>query len=120
MMGQVLRLLRGIEVTDETIDIRVIEAAVFGDGHFLNQPQTLELMQTEYLYPEVGDRRSASDWNESGNQTVYELAHERVKEILSGHYPEYIDPKADLAIRDQFPIQLAPGDMKPGNNRWNH
>lgn len=118
MMGQVLRLLRGIEVSDETIGVEVIENAVFGDGHFLNQPQTLALMQTEYLYPEIGDRRSASDWDDGGRHTIYEVAHERVNEILSGHYPDYIDPKVDAAIRDQFPIHLDPRDMRPGNGRW--
>jgi trimethylamine--corrinoid protein Co-methyltransferase len=118
MMGMVLRVLRGIEVTDETLAYEGIENAVFGDGHFLNQTQTLELMQTEYLYPEVGDRRTAGDWEEAGSPTVYALAHEKVKEILSSHYPNYIDPKADAAIRDEFPIKLAPEDMKPGNGRW--
>jgi trimethylamine--corrinoid protein Co-methyltransferase len=118
MMGMVLRVLRGIEVTDETLAYEQIESAVFGEGHFLNQPQTLELMQTEYLYPEVGDRRTAGDWQDAGSPTVYELAHEKVKEILSSHYPNTIDPKADAAIRDQFPIKLAPEDMRPGNGRW--
>jgi trimethylamine--corrinoid protein Co-methyltransferase len=114
----VLRVLRGIEVTDETLAVEGIETACFGEGHFLNQPQTLQLMQTEYLYPEVGDRRTAGAWEEGGRQTVYELAHEKVVEILSSHYPEYIDPKVDAAIRERFPIQLAHEDMKPGNGRW--
>jgi trimethylamine--corrinoid protein Co-methyltransferase len=118
MMGTVLRVLRGIEVTDETLAYAGIEQAVFGSGHYLNQPQTLALMQSEYLYPEVGDRRTAGDWEEAGSPTIYQLAHEKVKEILSSHYPEYIDPRADSAIRDEFPIRLAPEDMKPGNGRW--
>jgi trimethylamine--corrinoid protein Co-methyltransferase len=118
MMGSVLRLARGIEVTDATIDIEVIRSAVFGEGHFLNQPQTLELMQTEYLYPEVSDRRTASDWQATGKQTVYDLANVKVKEILSSHYPEYIEPKIDAKIRERFPIQLNPADMKVGNDRW--
>jgi trimethylamine--corrinoid protein Co-methyltransferase len=118
MMGMVLRVLRGIEVTDETLSVHEIESTVFGAGHFLNQPQTLALMQTEYLYPEVGDRRTVGEWQEGGRETIYQLAHEKVKEILSSHYPEYIPPKADAAIRASFPIQLEPKDMKPGNGRW--
>jgi trimethylamine--corrinoid protein Co-methyltransferase len=118
MMGMVLRVLRGIEVTDETLAYDAIESTVFGEGHFLNQPQTLQLMQTEYLYPEVGDRRTVGDWEEAGSPTIYQLAHEKVREILSSHYPEYIDPKTDAAIREAFPIKLMPEDMKPGNGRW--
>ena len=36
-------------------------------------------MQTEYLYPEVGDRRTANEWEASGSESIYELAHEKVK-----------------------------------------
>jgi trimethylamine--corrinoid protein Co-methyltransferase len=118
MLGNVQRLLRGIEVTDETLSYEVIKDAVFGTGHFLNQPQTLELMQTEFLYPEVADRRTAGDWEASGKEDVYELAHRKVKQILSSHYPEYIDPAADARIRDKFPIRLRNKDMRPGNGRW--
>jgi trimethylamine--corrinoid protein Co-methyltransferase len=118
MLGNVQRLLRGIEVTDETLSYEVIKDAVFGTGHFLNQPQTLELMQTEFLYPEVADRRTAGEWEASGKEDVYELAHRKVKQILSSHYPEYIDPAADARIRDKFPIRLRNKDMRPGNGRW--
>ncbi len=118
MLGNVQRLLRGIEVTDETLSYDVIENAVFGTGHFLNQPQTLALMQTEYLYPDVADRRSPGEWEAGGKEDVYELAHGKVKSILSSHYPEYIDPVADARIREKFPIRLAREDMCPGNGRW--
>jgi trimethylamine--corrinoid protein Co-methyltransferase len=118
MMGMALRLVRGIEVTDETLAIGDIERAVFGEGHFLGEAQTLALMKSEYLYPEVGDRRTPNEWQASGSPSIYELAHEKVETILSVHYPEYIEPKADAAIRERFPIKLAPTDMKPGNERW--
>ena len=118
MIGNVQRLLRGVEVTDETLSYDVIEDAVFGTGHFLNQAQTLELMETEYLYPEVADRRTPGEWEASGKEDIYELAHGKVKNILASHYPDYIDPSADARIRDNFPIRLAREDMRPGNGRW--
>jgi trimethylamine--corrinoid protein Co-methyltransferase len=118
MLGNIQRLLRGIEVTDETLSFDVIKDTVFGSGHFLNQPQTLELMQKEYLYPEIADRRSPGEWEESGKEDIYELAHRKVKHVLSNHYPEYINPVADARIRKQFPIKLDRNDMHPGNGRW--
>lgn len=118
MLGNVQRLLRGIEVTDETLSYDVIKDTVSGSGHFLNQPQTLELMQTEFLYPDMADRRTPGEWEASGKEDVYELANRRVKQVLSSHYPEYIDPAADQRIRDKFPIQLSHSDMRPGNGRW--
>ena len=118
MLGNVQRLLRGIEVTDETLSYEVIENTVFGAGHFLNQPQTLELMQKEYLYPEVADRRTPGEWEVTGKEDIYRLAHEKVKKTLSSHYPDYIDPAADRRIRDKFPIRLEREDMQAGNGRW--
>jgi trimethylamine--corrinoid protein Co-methyltransferase len=118
MLGNVQRLLRGIEVTDETLSYEVISDTVFGAGHFLNQTQTLELMQSEYLYPDVADRRTPGEWEAGGRQDVYELAHGKVKKVLATHYPEYIDADADARIRDRFPIRLAREDMRPGNGRW--
>ncbi|MGK2927183.1 MAG: trimethylamine methyltransferase family protein [Lysobacterales bacterium] len=118
MFGNVQRLLRGIEVTDETLSYEVIEETVYGSGHYLGHAQTLELMQTEYLYPEVADRRTAGEWAVTGKQDVSELAHRKVKEVLSSHYPDYISPAADRRIRERFPIRLAPEDMRPGNGRW--
>ena len=118
MLGNVQRLLRGIEVSDETLSYDVIEDAVFGSGHFLNQPQTLALMQTEYLYPDVADRKTPGEWEATGREDIYKLANRKVKSVLSSHYPEYIDPVADRKIRDKFPIRLAPEDMRSGNGRW--
>lgn len=118
MLGNVQRLLRGIEVTDETLSYEVIKDTVFGTGHFLNQTQTLELMQTEFLYPEVADRRTPGEWEAGGKEDVYKLAHQKVKQVLSSHYPEYINPAADVRIRDKFPIRLSNKDMQPGNGRW--
>jgi trimethylamine--corrinoid protein Co-methyltransferase len=90
---------------------------VYGAGHYLGNAQTLELMQTEYLYPEVADRRTPGEWEVTGKQDVYELAHNKVKKILASHYPEYINPLADKNIRDRFPIRLARENMCAGNGR---
>jgi len=118
MIGNIQRVLRGIEVTDETLSYDIINETVFGAGHYLGSQQTLELMQSEYLYPEVADRLTPGAWEEMGCKTLYEQAHEQVGEMLASHYPTYIDPAADKRIRDRFPIQLKAEDMRPGNGRW--
>jgi trimethylamine--corrinoid protein Co-methyltransferase len=56
MIGNIQRIVRGIEVTDETLSVDVINEAVHGVGHFLGNEQTLNMMQSEYLYPNVADR----------------------------------------------------------------
>ena len=118
LIGNVQRVLRGVEVTDETLSYDVIKETVYGQGHFLGSKQTLDLMNSEYLYPEVADRRTPGEWGEMGRKTLYEQAHERVGEMLADYYPMYIQPDADKRIRERFPIKLNPEDMRPGNGRW--
>ncbi len=118
MLGCIQRALRGIEVTDETLSYEVIKEVVDGPGHYLGHPQTLELMESEYLYPLVGDRGSLDEWEEEGRRDILERARQRACAILSSHYPEYIDARADAAIRQRFPIRLPREAMQPGCGRW--
>ena len=118
MLGNILRLVRGIEVTDETLSFDVIKETILGQGHFLAHKQTVQLMKSEFVYPEIADRRLPDQWHNDGKKTVYEQAHNKVKKMLSNHYPNYIDPTIDTKIRSHFPIKLKSRDMKPGNRRW--
>jgi trimethylamine--corrinoid protein Co-methyltransferase len=118
MLASVLRLVRGIEVNDETLSFDVIKETILGPGHYLDHSQTVRLMKSEFVYPEIADRRLPDHWLNDGKKTIYDQAHKKVKKMLSGHYPEYIDPAADVRIRNQFPIKLKTADMKPGNGRW--
>jgi trimethylamine---corrinoid protein Co-methyltransferase len=118
MLGNIARLVRGVEVNDDTLSYDVIHEAVYGIGHFLGSPQTVALMRTEYEYPMIADRQPPGAWEEEGRIDIYARAHERVRDILSTHYPAYISPDADARIRSAFPIKLDPKDMQPANGRW--
>ncbi len=119
LIGAVMRTVRGIEVTEESLAVETIrQVCTQGPGHFLGHEQTLALMQQEYVYPEVGDRTSPKEWVEQGSTDVTEKARARTREILSQHYPQYIDPKIDDEIRRKLDIKLAVPDMRPGNGRW--
>jgi trimethylamine--corrinoid protein Co-methyltransferase len=118
MLGNIQRTLKGIEVTDESLSYEVIKEVISGPGHYLGHPQTLELMDREYLYPGIADRSSLSAWEEDGSPGILDKARKEAKRLLSTHYPQSIDPAADEAIRARFPIRLAQADMRPGNGRW--
>ena len=49
---------------------------------------------------------------------MLERAHETVVEVLSGHYPNYIDAAADREIRQRFPIRLPRKAMSAESGRW--
>lgn len=59
LLGQAMRCVRGIEVTEDSVSLDVIrKTCLSGPGHYLGSDQTLSLMQTEYIYPALGDRKS--------------------------------------------------------------
>ena len=118
-LGSAMRIVRGIDVTDEALSVEVIrQTCLEGPGHFLGSDQTLKLMQREYVYPQVGDRTSPKEWKEIGSTNVVQKARERVKEVLGSHYPSHIPDDIDAKIRAESDIKLPREFMRPGNGRW--
>ena len=107
LIGQALRCVRGIEVTEDTVSVDVIRATCLeGPGHYLGSDQTLALMQTEYIYPALGDRTSPKEWEELGKPDLLQKATARKSEILSRPSAARFDPAIDSVIRDRFKIHL--------------
>lgn len=75
-------------------------------------------METDYLYPDLADRSATGVREEEGSIDMMGRARQKVKEVMSTHYPDHLDPKTDAAIRAKFPIKLAAADMRSGNGRW--
>ena len=108
MLGSINRTVRGIEITPDTLSAQVIADVVRGEGHFLGHSQTLSLMESEYVYPLIGDRLSPDDWIDAGAQLIDDAAHAYVTEVLNRPHPDHIPTAADARIRATFPIHLAP------------
>jgi trimethylamine--corrinoid protein Co-methyltransferase len=99
ILGQVMRCVRGIDVTEDSTSIEAMKAVCLGGpGHYLGSDQTLALMQTEYVYPTLGNRMSPKEWNEAGNPQLLDRAIARKNEILAKAQSQ-IDPAMDAAIR---------------------
>lgn len=118
MISNIRRCMRGIEVTDETLSVQVIEDAARNEGHFLGHDQTIALMESEYVYPEMADRQSPDSWSEQGALDIWQRAHFRVRDILSSHYPGHIEATADDIVRRAFPIRLNRKSMSSASPRW--
>jgi len=105
LLGQVQRCVRGIDVTEDSVSIETMrQVCLEGPGHYLGHPQTLELMQTEYIYPAVANRSSPKEWNELGRPDLIQKAIERKNRILADAAPSLIDFEADAAIRKRWQI----------------
>ena len=107
LLGQAMRCVRGIEVTEDSVSLDVIrKTCLSGPGHYLGSDQTLSLMQTEYIYPALGDRTSPKEWNELGKPDLIKKAIGRKDSILSEPSAAQFPPEIDLAIRKMFNIHL--------------
>ncbi|MEL0286083.1 MAG: trimethylamine methyltransferase family protein [Paracoccaceae bacterium] len=107
LLGQAMRCVRGIEVTEDTVSVDVIrQTCMGGPGHYLGSDQTLSVMQTEYIYPELGDRTSPKEWDELGKPDLIQKAIARKEAILSEASSARFAPELDRAIREAFKIHL--------------
>lgn len=106
MFGNILRTVRGIEVIDSQKSVEIIQRAVSGEGHFLGDPNTIQLMETEYLYPKLFDRTTSDEWEAKGKHDIRERARQVANSVLDSHYPSYLDDRLDAELRNRFPIQL--------------
>jgi len=104
--GSIMRLVRGIEVTDETLSLDVIEQVVNGEGHFLGTQQSLELMNTEFYYPHTADRQSRDNWQADGSLDMRQVAQRKAKQLLKTHRPTPLPAEIDTIIRERFNILL--------------
>ena len=106
LLGQALRCVRGIDVTEDALSIEVMkEVCLGGPGHYLGSDQTLKLMQTEYVYPVLGNRMSPKEWNEAGRPMLLDQARKRTAEILA-KAPLQVDASIDRAVRAAFNIHF--------------
>jgi len=87
-----LRFAQGIEVSEDTLAVDVIDKAGPG-GHFLGEKHTLKHFRERWM-PRL-DVDSLETWEKEGIKSLGELAHEKVKEILATHkstpLPEDVD-----------------------------
>jgi trimethylamine--corrinoid protein Co-methyltransferase len=107
IIGQALRCVRGIEVTDETLALEEIrQVCIGGPGHYLGTGNTLSRMQTDHVYPALGDRTSPKEWVEKDRPDLVLRATARKEAILSEVSAARFDAATDAAIRAKFAIHL--------------
>ncbi len=104
IIGQVLRCVRGIDVTEDSVSIDAMKSVCLdGPGHYLGTDQTLALMQTEYVYPTCGNRMSPKEWQEANRPLLLDRVTQRKEEILA-NAPCQLAPDVDAAIRSTYNI----------------
>jgi len=108
ILGQVQRCIKGIDVNDDLINIDVMRSVcIDGPEHYLGHEQTLELMQKEYIYPDLADRTSPKEWYENNKPDLMQRTIERKKDILAKRNNMPLFEKGiDKKIREKFKIYV--------------
>ena len=117
VLGACLRMTRGVNVDENSLSFDVIEDVCLGNkGHYLGSEQTLGVMQTEYIYPDLSNRMSPGDWEEAGKPVPLEQAIKRKEHLLSTYVPRHISDELDDQIRAKFPIFLSKEALGRGDS----
>lgn len=98
--GWIGRFLQGVQVTDETLAIDLINQVGPIPGHYLGTEHTRKWWQKEQFIPKVGDREAYPIWIKSGKKDALVLAQERMEEILATHQPKPLSSDQEQAIED--------------------
>jgi trimethylamine--corrinoid protein Co-methyltransferase len=113
--GTVMRLVRGLEVTDDSLSVDVIhDICTDGPGHYLGHEQTIHLMNTEYYYPHTADRTTRADWEAAGSLDMRERARQKAREVLKSSFPQMVPEELDQRLRSEFNILLPRKVMTAG------
>lgn len=99
IIGMVHRILKGIEVSHETLAVDVINNVGPG-GHFMSQRHTLKFFEKESYIPKLFDKSPEYVWVKAGKRTILEVAREKVKMILKEHHPEPLPKNIQKKLTD--------------------
>ena len=86
LINYVRRFMQGLEVSDETLALDVIDKVGPHDD-FLGTKHTNQHFRQDW-YPKLFDRNNFEGWSAAGGKTLRQRAKERVDEILAEHQPE--------------------------------
>jgi trimethylamine--corrinoid protein Co-methyltransferase len=103
IVGMVLRVLRGLDVTGDALAVEAIDRVGPG-GHYLMDAHTLRFMRSELFHPALADRQNRAMWEAAGKLDTRARAVARVEELLEAHQPPGLTPEVDAAIRSAFNI----------------
>jgi trimethylamine--corrinoid protein Co-methyltransferase len=98
IIDRVMRILRGIPVTDETRALDVMDEVGPG-GHYLDHDHTYQRFKTEIWRPTLTDRLNWENWENAGSKTYRQRCNERVIEILEAETEPLMDEAMTKELR---------------------
>jgi trimethylamine--corrinoid protein Co-methyltransferase len=100
-IGMVDCIMKGIEVTPETLALEVIEQVGPG-GSYFGEEHTLCHFRRNW-FPKLANRDNCEQWMTAGGLSLGDKANQRVRQILEEHQPKPLPPElvAELDILEE-------------------
>ena len=99
IVGDALRIARGIQVDDNTLAVDVIRKVGPG-GNFLAQKHTLNYLLKEHHVPKISNRESYESWQRNGSKSVVDVSREKIREILEKHKPAALERDVQMKVEE--------------------
>jgi len=97
VIGMVKRILRGVDINDETLALDIIDDVGPGQD-FLSHDHTLKFFKKELYMPNLFDRLSGQSWVEAGSKDTETRAKEKVEKILRNYQPKSLPRQMEKEI----------------------
>lgn len=98
MARMIKYLLRGVQVTEDTLALEVIRQTGHG-GNFLTHDHTASFFRKELYFPSLFRRLTIDKWETQGGKSILEEAHQQVEQILSTAGPTSLPDGADEELQ---------------------
>jgi trimethylamine--corrinoid protein Co-methyltransferase len=85
IINMIMYFLQGVEISDETLCVDEIMQGGY-KSDFLMSPVTLKRMRSQSR-PQFFERMNRTTWINAGKPDPYDVANEKVKDILVNHHP---------------------------------
>jgi trimethylamine--corrinoid protein Co-methyltransferase len=97
--GSVRRLLKGLEVSDDSLAVDVISAAMNSSHNFLGQKHTMRYLRSgEVLLTALAERGSWETWEANQRSGMAERAQAEAERILKEHQVPPLNSEQELEL----------------------
>ncbi len=124
LAGMVGRFLEGVEISEDSLAVDLINQVGPIPGEFLSSAHTRKWWRSEQYIPSAADTLTYPEWLATGKKSSLEYARERVEQILATHETEPLPDSVEADIQKimaearkyyNLPYVSTPGDGREMN-----
>jgi trimethylamine--corrinoid protein Co-methyltransferase len=98
--GIIVRFIKGVEVTEETLAVDLINKVGPIPGFYLGEKHTRDWWKQETYIPKSADLSTYAEWKVTGKRDTLDYAKERMEDIIANHNPIPLTSTEEQTIED--------------------